>query len=68
MNARRLWLLFAQTVTVLLAVWFVVATLKPHWLARSRAWTQAVPVLQAAQAERSPVVEATSLAAAARAA
>jgi len=28
---RRLWLLFAQTVTVLLAVWFVVLTLKPGW-------------------------------------
>ena len=29
---RKLWLLFAQTVTVALALWFVVATLKPHWL------------------------------------
>jgi len=29
---RKLWLLFAQTVTVALAVWFVLATLKPHWL------------------------------------
>ena len=29
---KRLWLLFAQTVTVLLAVYFVVATLKPQWL------------------------------------
>ncbi len=29
---RRYWLLFAQTVTVLLAAWFVVATLKPEWL------------------------------------
>ncbi len=31
---RRLWLLFAQTVTVALALWFIVATLKPEWLAR----------------------------------
>ena len=30
---RRLWLLFAQTVTVALALWFIVATLKPEWLA-----------------------------------
>ncbi|WP_151448743.1 Do family serine endopeptidase [Lacisediminimonas profundi] len=30
---RRIWLLFAQTVTVLLALWFIVATLKPEWLA-----------------------------------
>jgi serine protease DegQ len=28
---RRLWLLFAQTVTVGLAIWFIVATLKPDW-------------------------------------
>ncbi|MDR1968334.1 MAG: trypsin-like peptidase domain-containing protein [Burkholderiaceae bacterium] len=33
---KRLWLLFAQTVTVLLALWFVVLTLKPQWLNRSR--------------------------------
>jgi len=31
---RRLWLIFAQTVTVALAVLFVVSTLKPEWLAR----------------------------------
>ena len=29
---RRHWLLFSQTVTVLLAAWFIVATLKPQWL------------------------------------
>jgi serine protease DegQ len=28
---RRLWLLFAQTVTVGLAIWFTVTTLKPEW-------------------------------------
>jgi serine protease DegQ len=33
---RRLWLLFAQTVTVGLAVWFIVATLKPGWISHSR--------------------------------
>ena len=31
---KRLWLLFAQTATVLLAAYFVVVTLKPEWLAR----------------------------------
>lgn len=31
---KRLWLLFSQTVTVLLAAYFVVATLKPDWVAR----------------------------------
>ncbi|MEI6759837.1 MAG: trypsin-like peptidase domain-containing protein [Betaproteobacteria bacterium] len=30
---NRLWLLFSQTVTVLLAAYFVVGTLKPEWLA-----------------------------------
>jgi serine protease DegQ len=32
---RRFWLLFAQTVTVGLAVWFIVATLKPDWASGS---------------------------------
>jgi Do/DeqQ family serine protease len=31
---KRLWLLFSQTVTVLLAAYLVVATLKPEWLSR----------------------------------
>ena len=31
---KRLWLLFSQAVTVVLAVWFVLGTLKPHWLDR----------------------------------
>ncbi|SFU64345.1 serine pepetdase DegS [Polaromonas sp. YR568] len=33
---KRTWLLFSQTVTVLLAAYFVVATLKPEWLDRGR--------------------------------
>ena len=32
---RRLWLVFAQTVTVCVAVLFVVKTLKPEWLVRA---------------------------------
>lgn len=32
---RKLWLVFAQTVTISLAVLFVVATLKPEWLSRN---------------------------------
>lgn len=31
---RRFWLIFAQTVTISLAVLFVVSTLKPEWLGR----------------------------------
>ncbi len=48
---RRLWLLFAQTVTVALALWFIVATLKPEWLAREpstvRLESTAVPIHEA---------------------
>lgn len=29
---QRLWLLFAQTVTIGLAMWFIVASLKPQWV------------------------------------
>lgn len=29
---RNLWLLFTQTVTVCLAIWFTVSTLKPEWV------------------------------------
>ena len=32
---RKIWLFFSQSVTVLLAAWFVVATLKPEWLHRA---------------------------------
>jgi len=44
---RRLWLLFAQTVTVLVAIWFVLITLKPEWLQRPSMWNADVQVLQA---------------------
>lgn len=50
---RRFWLLFAQTVTVVLALWFVVAALKPEWLEGKPKQVQVggpgngVPVLQA---------------------
>ncbi len=44
---KRHWLLFSQIVTVLLAIWFVVATLKPEWLTR-RAAIAGVTLLEAA--------------------
>jgi serine protease DegQ len=50
---RRLWLLFAQVVTVALALYFVVAALRPDWLGKMPvqvpvgAGTRQVPVLQA---------------------
>jgi len=42
---RRLWLIFAQTVTVLLAAYFTVATLKPEWLASPEAPRRAAGAL-----------------------
>ncbi|MGM9426796.1 trypsin-like peptidase domain-containing protein [Hydrogenophaga sp. MI9] len=43
---KRLWLLFAQTVTVLVAALFVVATLKPEWLNRRPGLPMVVPVIE----------------------
>lgn len=44
---KRFWSLFSQTVTVVLAAYFVVATLKPEWLSRSPSVSSAVALLQA---------------------
>jgi serine protease DegQ len=44
---KRHWLLFSQIVTVVVAIWFVVATLKPEWLNR-RATVSGVTLLEAA--------------------
>jgi serine protease DegQ len=43
---KRTWLLFSQTVTVVLAAYFVVATLKPQWLDRGTS-LRGVAVIQA---------------------
>ncbi|MGV8803929.1 MAG: S1C family serine protease [Polaromonas sp.] len=43
---KRIWLLFSQTVTVLVAAYFVVATLQPQWLNR-RAVIGGVSVIEA---------------------
>ena len=46
---RKAWLLFSQTVTVAVALLFVVATLKPEWLARAGAGRgQLVTIVSAA--------------------
>ncbi|SEF76905.1 Do family serine endopeptidase [Thauera chlorobenzoica] len=51
---RRLWLIFAQAVTVSVAVLFVVNTLRPEWL-RDTAPASVVAILEApAGAERTP--------------
>ena len=44
---KRLWLLFSQTVTVLLAAYFVVGTLKPEWLGHRPAPSSAIALLEA---------------------
>ena len=44
---KRLWLLFSQTATVLLAAWFVVSTLKPEWLGKVVARSGTVSVIEA---------------------
>ena len=44
---KRTWLLFAQAVTVLLAAYFVVATLKPEWLNRRTSLGGVVSVIEA---------------------
>ncbi len=44
---KRLWLLFSQTATVLLAAYFVVATLKPQWLNRPPSTSGAVALFEA---------------------
>ena len=63
---KRLWLLFAQTVTVLVAALFVVNTLQPQWLSQR---TTVVPVFEAASGTAVPQVEGNgSFRAAARAA
>ena len=44
---KRLWVLFSQAVTLLLATYFVVATLKPQWLDRKPRLSSVVPILEA---------------------
>ncbi|HMP10411.1 trypsin-like peptidase domain-containing protein [Hydrogenophaga sp.] len=54
---KRLWLLFAQSVTVLVAVFFVVATLKPDWLGRRPSVASVVPVFEAITSTPAPLTE-----------
>ncbi len=44
---KRFWLLFSQSVTVLLAAYFVVATLKPGWLSPRGLASSTVAVIEA---------------------
>jgi serine protease DegQ len=62
---RRTWLLFSQTVTVLLALWFIVATLQPGWLRGIRHTGAGITLLEA-PATGTPGRAAGSLSEAAR--
>ncbi len=44
---KKLWILFSQAVTLLLAAYFIVATLKPQWLDRRPRLASVVPILEA---------------------
>jgi len=44
---KRQWLLFSQVVTVLVAMWFVVATLKPEWLNQRALGANGVTLIEA---------------------
>lgn len=43
---KRYWLLFSQVVTVLLAAYFVVLTLKPDWLGKAVSYSGSVALLE----------------------
>ena len=45
---KRQWLLFSQVVTVMVAIWFVLATLKPEWLNLRTSPISGVTLIEAA--------------------
>ncbi|MDO5690867.1 MAG: Do family serine endopeptidase [Pseudomonadota bacterium] len=65
---KRLWLVFAQAVTVLLAAYFVVGTLKPQWLQRGGAVPGSTGTISILEAPAAPAPQAApgSLSAAVR--
>ena len=63
---KRTWLLFAQAVTVLLAAYFVVATLKPQWLSKGSTSLGGVVSIIEAPTSGPPVPAGGSFSAAAK--
>ncbi|MEI7614529.1 MAG: Do family serine endopeptidase [Betaproteobacteria bacterium] len=57
---RKLWLIFAQTVTACLAVIFVISTLKPEWLGKPPGSSTSIVALQESSSSGAPVAAATS--------
>jgi Do/DeqQ family serine protease len=64
-SMKRLWLLFSQTVTVLVAAYFVTATFKPDWADRSRGRALGVSTVSV-PASNSTAIPAGSLSASAK--
>jgi Do/DeqQ family serine protease len=60
---RRYWLFFSQAVTVFLAAYFVLATLKPEWVRRPVAGSGLVPTYQAVGSGSAPAPGSLRLAA-----
>ena len=58
---RKAWLLFSQTVTIAVALLFVVATLKPAWLKHGAEPTVDVAVAPASAVVLPPPVQSVSL-------
>ncbi len=54
---KRLWLVFAQAVTVLLAAYFVVGTLKPQWLQRGAAVPGTTGTISILEAPAAPIAQ-----------
>jgi Do/DeqQ family serine protease len=65
---KRFWLLFSQSVTVLLAAYFVVATLKPEWLGKRSFTGGTISVIEAPVAPPGTVAAGSFAPAAKRAA
>ena len=56
---RRFWLLFAQAVTIALAVYFVVAAMRPDWLGRTGIGTRVQTVADTASVLQAPSLPAS---------
>lgn len=64
---RQIWLIFSQTVTVLVAAIFTVSTLKPEWVQRSKpTGSSVVSIVTADTKAADPVAATKSLSAAAK--
>ena len=63
---RKLWMIFAQTVTVGLAIFFVIVTLRPEWLEKSPRTTTGIVALSESAVQSEPATAGASYRDAAR--